>query len=441
MKNEGGIERFLEGELDNSKATCLLATVRTPKSSYDYIFESSNFSDDLDKRSTIGIGSCTKVITAITILELCQSEDIDINDGVVEYVSDFPSEICELDPTIEEFLSHSSLLASDNQAIARLEENANLRDHSFGFDDYNSFCEYVSKNMAKNREDRFSYYNTGFVILGRLVEEVTGKSFEDYVMDSVLKPSGIVPSSFGSGENSVSPYIEDDSGFNKYEYPSNSLFYSEGGLFLSIESSKSFINSFQSGWGSLLSDSSYEELVKPRISSSLGSEVDGNEYCLGLNRKKFLGSDWFTHCGISYVSSAGFSVNDDYGCFIMLNGPCGYYPSNICLGVMGHLKDRDERSVPYYGLRYRINNITGKYSDESNVVEVEVKDKQPYIEIVSKNSLVSNKILKPVSKDYDDYRFESVSEGGINRDQPVVFRNPESKDTDIWFDRFCLSSE
>lgn len=39
--------------------------------------------------------------------------------------------------------------------------------------------------------EKFQYNNTGFVVLGLIIETVTGKMFDDYLEDIVFKPVGM----------------------------------------------------------------------------------------------------------------------------------------------------------------------------------------------------------------------------------------------------------
>lgn len=52
--------------------------------------------------------------------------------------------------------------------------------------------------MSRNANTQFEYLNFGFCLLGRIIEKVTGKSYEQYVRESVLTPSGITNMTIGA---------------------------------------------------------------------------------------------------------------------------------------------------------------------------------------------------------------------------------------------------
>ncbi|MFL6236961.1 MAG: serine hydrolase [Thermoanaerobaculia bacterium] len=52
--------------------------------------------------------------------------------------------------------------------------------------------------MSRNANSQYEYLNFGFCLLGRIIEKVTGKSYEQYVRESVLNPSGITSMAIGA---------------------------------------------------------------------------------------------------------------------------------------------------------------------------------------------------------------------------------------------------
>lgn len=52
--------------------------------------------------------------------------------------------------------------------------------------------------MSRNANTQFEYLNFGFCLLGRIIEKVTGKSYEQAVRESVLNPSGITSMTIGA---------------------------------------------------------------------------------------------------------------------------------------------------------------------------------------------------------------------------------------------------
>jgi CubicO group peptidase (beta-lactamase class C family) len=80
-----------------------------------------------------------------------------------------------------------------------------------------SYCRFVaSRRLHFDPGTRSSYSNMGYMFLGKVIEAVTGKSYEDFVINDVLKPVGIVDMHIGKSYlserrmNEVKYYEADD---------------------------------------------------------------------------------------------------------------------------------------------------------------------------------------------------------------------------------------
>ncbi len=143
-----------------------------------------------DKTTYTGF-SVTKTFTALAILQLAEKELISIEDRVVEYVPDFPygNEI-----TIRQLLSHSGGLPNPLPLkwIHSPEENSSF--------DRNEFYQKIFEDNPKVKSgpnEKFSYSNLGFFTLGRVIENVTGEKYENYIRKSIIDPLGIEETELG----------------------------------------------------------------------------------------------------------------------------------------------------------------------------------------------------------------------------------------------------
>lgn len=59
----------------------------------------------------------------------------------------------------------------------------------------------LQQDLENSPGEKYSYYNMGFGILGRVVEVVSGKPYEEFLKEEVLKPMGITDIHVGGGEN------------------------------------------------------------------------------------------------------------------------------------------------------------------------------------------------------------------------------------------------
>jgi CubicO group peptidase (beta-lactamase class C family) len=141
--------------------------------------------------------SVTKTFTAVAVLQLAEKELIDIDGPVIDYVTNFPfgNEI-----KVRNLLSHSAGLP--NPIPLSWIHLAGEHD-SF---DYHVFFEKIfAKNtkLKSKPNDKFAYSNLGYVILGQLIERISGKSYENCITEHILNKLPL-------GENDLAFEILDD---------------------------------------------------------------------------------------------------------------------------------------------------------------------------------------------------------------------------------------
>jgi CubicO group peptidase (beta-lactamase class C family) len=134
--------------------------------------------------SVFQIGSITKVWTATLVMQLVDEGVIDLDAPVRAYLPDFRTvdEAAAKSVTIRQLLSHTSGIEGDI-----------FDDHGWGDDA-------VAKLVAGLAEtapqlfppgERFSYCNSAFVILGRIVEVLTGQTWEATLRERIVVPLGL----------------------------------------------------------------------------------------------------------------------------------------------------------------------------------------------------------------------------------------------------------
>ena len=135
--------------------------------------------------------SITKTFTALAILQLAEQEKLHIDQFVKEHLPEFPygSEI-----TIRQLMSHSAGIPNPIPLswIHLPEEHQSFDSTTF----FNHIYAKNSKVKARPNE-KFGYSNLGYVLLGQLIEKVSGLPYEEYINIHILKPSGIMETEMG----------------------------------------------------------------------------------------------------------------------------------------------------------------------------------------------------------------------------------------------------
>ena len=145
----------------------------------------------VDSSTTFNLFSITKTFTAISILQLAQSGSIELNRPAYDYLPEFPY---PKQITILQLLYHSSGIP--NPLPLRW---VHLPAEHTGFD-RNLFFKNVfqrNKSVKFDPGTKFSYSNLGYVLLGQLIEAVSGKSYESYVKEKIFDIIGISSPNLG----------------------------------------------------------------------------------------------------------------------------------------------------------------------------------------------------------------------------------------------------
>lgn len=148
------------------------------------------------------IASLSKPITAVAIFRLVEEGKLKLADAVfgkegvlgeVEGKADLTK------ITVSQLLRHTSG-GWTNQKNDPMFQNPRM--------EHAELIEWTLENRPLENEPgtNYAYYNFGYCLLGRVIEKKTGKSYEDYVREVVLKPAGIEEMSLGSGAKEVEYY-------------------------------------------------------------------------------------------------------------------------------------------------------------------------------------------------------------------------------------------
>jgi CubicO group peptidase (beta-lactamase class C family) len=129
--------------------------------------------------------SVTKTFTALAILQLAEQKKLDINQPVKKYWPAFPYPD---DITVRQLLSHSAGIPNP---IPLSWIHLTSEHQSF---DRNKFFDGI---IAKHKKVKFApnegfiYSNLGYVLLGRLIESVTGNRYEDFITANIIQKLGL----------------------------------------------------------------------------------------------------------------------------------------------------------------------------------------------------------------------------------------------------------
>lgn len=152
---------------------------------FQYGFADIKKQEKTTENTTYNAYSVTKTFTALAVLQLSEQKKLNIEQPIREYLPEFPysSEI-----TIQQLMTHSGGIPNPIPLSW-----IHLADEHQSFDRNSFFKQIFTKNNKTKSapNEKYAYSNLGYVILGQLIEKVSGLSYEEYIRVNILKHLGV----------------------------------------------------------------------------------------------------------------------------------------------------------------------------------------------------------------------------------------------------------
>jgi CubicO group peptidase (beta-lactamase class C family) len=224
------------------------------------------------------IASMTKQFTAASILLLEDRGRLKTNDLVKKYLPDAPAAWDKI--TIYNLLTHTSGITDD---AAKYEPGPPDR------------LVFADRPLDFQPGEKWAYTNLGYIVLGYLLERVSGQTYADFVQENIFKPLGMTDSGLDSNVTIIpqraSGYWPGANGPENAERPNLSLGFAAGSLYSTTQD----LLRWEEGLfgGKLLTPASLHKMITPfksdyacglhvnRVSGRLVIEHDGNN--IGFN--------------------------------------------------------------------------------------------------------------------------------------------------------------
>jgi len=173
------------------------------------------------------IGSITKQFTAMAILQLVDKGQIALTDSIQKFVKDFHFKGKTI--TIENLLTHTSGIKGYEQIDAKI-PNVMRIDFS-----PKTIIDSLDKlSLEFNPNTRYNYSNSNYFLLGYTIEQVSGKSYQQYIKENIIEPAGLSSTFYESQTqlitNRANGYSLSDGKYWNADFISMALVYSAGAL-------------------------------------------------------------------------------------------------------------------------------------------------------------------------------------------------------------------
>jgi CubicO group peptidase (beta-lactamase class C family) len=223
------VDSLLSAHFKPEEPGCAVLIAKKGQIVYERGFGSANLelSVPMQANMIFKLGSITKQFTAVAILQLAEHGKLSLQDSIQQYIKDFPSKGHTI--TLENLLTHTSGIPDYLQ-----QDNPDPYVERRDFTPRQIIDYFKDLPLQFQPGTRFSYSNSGYVLLGYIVEKVSGESYQNYISKHILEPLSLSHTYFDrSGAiipGLVSGYRKDGQGYRDADYFSQTLAYSAGEL-------------------------------------------------------------------------------------------------------------------------------------------------------------------------------------------------------------------
>ncbi|GAC1302082.1 MAG: serine hydrolase domain-containing protein [Ktedonobacteraceae bacterium] len=175
------LDRFVEA--DEFSGAVLVAKNQTILLQHAYGMAHQGYGVPNRVDTKFNLGSMNKMFTAVAIAQLAEQSKLAFSDPVSKHLPDYPPEVAEK-VTIHHLLTHTSGMGSYwNERFFSVW--ADLRT----VDDYLPL--FRDDPLSFEPGEKFQYSNAGFVVLGAIIERVSGQDYFTYVREHIYEPAGM----------------------------------------------------------------------------------------------------------------------------------------------------------------------------------------------------------------------------------------------------------
>ncbi|HEY0762655.1 MAG TPA: serine hydrolase [Pyrinomonadaceae bacterium] len=179
------------------------------------------------------LGSITKQFTATLTLQLVEQGKIKLDAKISDYLPDYRKDIGQK-VTIHHLLTHTSGIPSYTSQPGFFE---NVSRNPYKVDEF--VKKYASGDLEFEPGSKYSYNNSGYFLLGAIIEHVTGKPYEQVLKENIFAPLGMNNTGYDH-HNTILPkratgYSKTPDGYTNSLYLDMSIPYAAGSMYSTVE--------------------------------------------------------------------------------------------------------------------------------------------------------------------------------------------------------------
>ena len=299
--------KIVQAYIDRNEfsGTVLVAKDGKPVFREGFGFANRELNVPMTPESVLRLGSITKQFTSASILQLAEQGKLSIDDPVSKYYAAAPAAWSKI--TVRHLLTHRSGIPSYTGLPGFFEKQSMFA---------RTPAEIVelTQNMPLEFEPgaQHAYNNTGYVLLGYIIEKASGQTYADYLQQHIFTPLGLKHTGYDDTRtllpNRAAGYGVDDGVWFNSDYISMTLPHAAGSLYSNVDDLLTWQEALFSG-----------KVISPASFAAMTTD-SGNGYGFGIGTGDFQGHKSIRHSGgIPGFSTYMSRFPDDGMTFIVLS--------------------------------------------------------------------------------------------------------------------------
>ncbi|WP_194306307.1 serine hydrolase domain-containing protein [Chryseobacterium antibioticum] len=195
QKRSDSIDVFIKHKMQELKIPGLqLAVIRNEKIDQLSNYGLANIEHQIATKNNMvfSINSMTKAFVGVAIMQLQEQGKLKTDDTISKYLSDIPGNWKKI--TIKQLLSNTSGLPN----------NIDEKEQLLGGGIENKNWEIVkTRPMEFSPGEKFSYNQTGYYILGKIITKLSGEHFAKFIEENQFKPCTMFVTRFGDSNDII----------------------------------------------------------------------------------------------------------------------------------------------------------------------------------------------------------------------------------------------
>lgn len=278
------------------------------------------------------IGSITKQFTAVAILQLVDKGLISLTDSIQKFIKGFHSDGKRI--TIENLLTHTSGIKPYEEIDVKIPNAMRIE-----FSPKTVIDSLDKLSLEFEPSTKYKYCNSNYFLLGYIIEQVSGKSYSQYLKENILDPAGLNSTFYENTAevklNRANGYSFSDGKYWNADFISMSLVYGAGALRSTVSDLYKWHKALYDG--KLLKKELFLKAIQP-FKLADGTQI---EYCFGFFNKNENGLNSIGHGGAidGFRAIEMYYPNQDIFITLLCNSESDNFErffhniSNIMLGI------------------------------------------------------------------------------------------------------------